>query len=163
MAGVSIGAVQHHFPTKDDMLVGAFERVVSSTELRLSQLRLGGNVRSNLTQVLRELLPLDAVRLTEARVYVAFAARAATAPRLADVQQALQKRLIDGLAKALREAQAQGIGADQSPPLNPRADAQLLLAVADGLTFDAVSNPASLTPRRATRLLDLYLQRLIPD
>ncbi|WP_052591836.1 TetR/AcrR family transcriptional regulator [Luteipulveratus mongoliensis] len=161
-ARMSIGAVQHHFPTKDDMLVAAFEQVIAATEARLAAVRLGEDVRRNLTAVLRQLLPLDATREAEVRVYLAFAARAATSNQLAQVQQDLQGRLLDGLTEALQRARSAGRGPAAGPPLNPRADAELLLAVADGLAFDVVSNPIGADPGRASRLLDRYLARLLP-
>lgn len=161
-AGMSIGAVQHHYPTKDAMLVGAFERVIEATEARLAAVQLGGDVRRNLGRVLRELLPLDETRLAESRVYLAFAARAASSPRLSAVQQSLQERLLDGLTHALSTASREGRGPTNGPALRARDDAELLLAVADGLAFDATSNPLGADPRRTARLLDRYLARLLP-
>ena len=149
-AEVSIGAVQHHFPTKDDMLVAAFEHIVRAGSERVARLPLGEDTADNLSRVLRELLPLDAARRREARVYVAFAARAATQPRLAAVQQATLTGIVDRLARVL-EADA----------AHARAEAELLLAVADGLMFDAITAPQSFDPDRTAGLLDLYLRRLL--
>lgn len=160
-AGVSIGAVQHHFPTKDAMLVGAFERIVAATEARIAAVPYGRSVPRNLSRVLRELLPLDRVRHAEAKVYVAFAARAATSAPLAQVQLRSQQRILTGLRAALRLAELDGLGAGQTPAIAARADAELLLAVCDGLTFDAVSNPADSDPARTGILLDRYLSRLL--
>src|SRR5215469_3241598 len=81
-AGVSIGTVQHYFATKDEMLVFAFRQVVERTRARVAGIDAGAGPRQALGAALRELLPLDQPRLAECRVYLAFAARAATSPRL---------------------------------------------------------------------------------
>ncbi|ATL31183.1 TetR/AcrR family transcriptional regulator [Streptomyces formicae] len=160
-AGVSIGAVQHHFATKDEMLAFAFRHVVERTRTRISGLPVGRSPRRNLSRVLRQLLPLDEERRTECRVYVAFAARAALDPALAAIQRETQAQLLDGITATLREAKAAGLGAGRVPPLDPHADAKLLLAVVDGLTFDAVGEPDRLPPRQLTALLDRALKRLL--
>ncbi|MFG3256090.1 TetR/AcrR family transcriptional regulator [Streptomyces sp. NPDC048172] len=164
-AGVSIGAVQHHFATKDEMLAFAFRHVVERTGARLAAFRPGRSPERDLARVLRELLPLDETRRAECRVYVAFAARAALDPALAAIQRETQAQLLDGLTETLRRARDAGLGAGPGtgrvPPLDPRTDATLLLAVVDGLTFDAVAEPDRLPPRRLTALLDRYLKRLL--
>src|SRR5262245_136809 len=87
VANVSIGTVQHYFPTKDRMLAAAYEEVVRRIRSRLEAVKLGADVRQNLSAVLAELLPLDARRVAESRVHLAFAARAATMPELAQTQR----------------------------------------------------------------------------
>jgi len=148
-AGVSIGAVQHHFRTKDDMLEAAFRHVVDTTAGRVANVPLGPDVRRNLGLVMRELLPLDETRLREAKVYVAFASRAITSPRLAVVQRSTLDMIIEQVAVPFH-------GDD------PRREAELLLAVADGLTFDAVTRGELPDPERLETLLDAYLERVLP-
>lgn len=134
-AGVSIGAVQHHFPTKDAMLEAAFEHVVTATRARVAAVSLvDGDVSGNLSRVLQQLLPLDAERRREARVSVAFAARAATAPAL----RRLQRRLLAEIRRELRDV----LGA--APP----EAAAVVLALVDGLALheasSGISRPAEL-------------------
>ncbi|ADI04000.1 hypothetical protein SBI_00879 [Streptomyces bingchenggensis BCW-1] len=129
---------------------------------RIDALRLEGGVAQNLSQVLRELLPLDEERRVECRVYVAFAARAASDPSLAAIQKETQAQLLDGLTETLLRARADGLADGLNPPLDPPVDARLLLAVADGLVFDAVSEPDRLPPDQLTGLLERYLARLLP-
>ncbi|WP_186526236.1 TetR/AcrR family transcriptional regulator [Leekyejoonella antrihumi] len=159
-AGVSIGAVQHHFRTKDDMLVFVFEHIVRATTDRVRQVPLGQSIAQNLSLVLRELLPLDATRQREARVYVAFAARAATSPRLAAVQAETLAQITGQLAEVIERAGSQGKPVSTFL-LSARDEAALLLAVADGLMFDAITCPDNLDPGRLTTLLDAYLTRLL--
>lgn len=158
-AGVSIGAVQHHFRTKDEMLLAAFQHVVATTENRVAAVELGHDVRANLSDILCELLPLDDARLREARVYVAFAARAATASDLAEVQHNLLAQITEELATAFGVA-ARNAGHTVSPAA-ARREAELLLAVTDGLTFDAVTRGGQPDARRLRALLDAYLARAL--
>lgn len=160
-AGVSIGAVQHHFRSKDEMLAAAFRHVVDVTERRISEVQLGTDIRRNLAAILRELLPLDEPRLHEAKVYVAFAARAATSPDLAEIQRRTLDRVSAELAEAFRAA------AERSDmtitTAVARKEAELLLAVTDGLTFDAVTRGQQPDARRLGALLDTYLQHALDE
>ena len=158
-AGVSIGTVQHYFATKDQMLLFAFRQVVERTRARVAGIDAGAGPRQALGAALRELLPLDQPRLAECRVYLAFAARAATSPALAAVQAETLSAIHAELQQVLTAATA-------AHPMGAVPDttqqARLLLAVVDGLMFDAVSAPGTLTPADLEAALDAYLDRLLP-
>lgn len=160
-AGVSIGAVQHHFRTKDEMLVAAFRHVVDSTEQRIARVDLGTDIRRNLSAILRELLPLDELRLREAKVYVAFAARATTSPEFAEIQRGTLDHVSAELAGAFHAA-AQRSGA-RTTAAAAHKEAELLLAVTDGLTFDAVTCGQQPDAKRLGALLDAYLRRALGE
>jgi AcrR family transcriptional regulator len=126
-AGMSIGAVQHHFPTKDAMLAAAFRHVVHRTRQRLGALSRNRVVADDLTVILRELLPLDESRRAEARVYLAFAARAVTSPALQEIQRPMLQEIRNEIAERF------GDGGE--------VQAALLLALVDGLALHEVSAP----------------------
>ncbi|UPK75418.1 TetR/AcrR family transcriptional regulator [Nocardioidaceae bacterium SCSIO 66511] len=155
-AGVSIGTVQHYFPTKDTMLSGAYDEVVRRLRARLSAVRLGEDVRQNLSVVLRELLPLDKRRVAEVRIHLAFAARAATVPGLATTQRAALAEMHEALADALNAAWG-------SAPGEVRAElaAHAALAMADGLALHAVSSGRWLSRREQAEALELGLDALL--
>jgi AcrR family transcriptional regulator len=157
-AGVSIGTVQHYFATKDEMLVFAFRQVVERTRARVAGMDAGLGPRQALGAALRELLPLDQERLAECRVYLAFAARAATSPALAAIQAETLSAIHAELQQALSALAACPGGAVPDTAMQAR----LLLAVVDGLMFDAVSAPGTLTPADLEAALDAYLDRLLP-
>ncbi len=75
-AGVAIGTVQYHFPTRRDLLTGAFEAVVHGVRHRLAlpAARADADPAATVVAILRELVPLDAPRRRETAVMVAFAA-----------------------------------------------------------------------------------------
>ena len=143
------------------MLLAAFEHVVSTTEKRVAAVELGADVRRNVSAILRELLPLDADRLREATVYVAFAARATTSPDLAEIQRRNLDHVSAQLAEAFTAAARQsGV---KTTAAAARRQAELLLAVTDGLTFDAVTRGEQPDARRLASLLDAYLHRALGE
>lgn len=139
-AGVSIGTVQHHFGTKDALLLAAFERVVRATRDRVAAVSTAGTKAARIARVLGQLLPLDDHRTREARVYLAFAARAAATPALAAVQSELLTELRSELAAVLG-----GRAAVER--------ATLLLGVVDGLALQQVSSTDRLDPTTLRRVL----------
>lgn len=156
-AGVSIGTVQHHFPTKDAMVTAAFTEVVRRIRERVAGVVLGPDVHRNLTAVLRELLPLDERRATEVRIQVAFAARAATAPSLATLQAGILAEVGEAIAGAIARA-----GRGAVPPEQTRALARIALAAVDGLALHAVSSGSwdrTALADTLDRLIDMLLAR----
>jgi AcrR family transcriptional regulator len=155
-AGVSIGTVQHYYPTKQQMLAAAYTETVRRIRARLEALPLGADGRRNMTLVLRELLPLDEQRRTETRVYVAFAAAAATAPSLAEIQQSVLTELHTALTDAF--AAAWGNTATRT---RCRLAAHAAIALADGLALHAVTTTGWLPSRHLTATVELVLDALL--
>lgn len=155
-AGVSIGTVQHHFPTKDAMLTAAFTEVVRRIRERVANAELGPDVQRNLTTVLRELLPLDERRATEVRIQVAFAARAATAPTLADMQAGILAEVTGSIAEVIALAGHGAVG-----PEDARRKAHIALAAVDGLALHAVSSGSWLDPATSADTLDHLIDMLL--
>jgi AcrR family transcriptional regulator len=151
-AGVSIGTVQHHFPTKDAMLTAAFTEVVRRIRERVATVVPGPDVSRNLAAVLRELLPLDERRAAEVRIQVAFAARAATAPALAALQAGILADVTESIAEVIASA---GHGEDA------RRRAHIALAAVDGLALHAVSSGNWLDTATLTDAVDHLIGTLI--
>ncbi len=157
-AGVSIGTVQHYFPTKDAMLAAAFNEVVGRLRTRMNSVCCGPNVRRNVSAVLHELLPLDDQRAEEARIQVAFAARAATSPALAEIQRAVLTEINDALTQTLILATAGSATAERC-----RLVAQVAVAAADGLALHAVSSNGWVSANQLRAALELLLDALMPQ
>lgn len=144
-AGVSMGAVQRAFRTRDDMLVFALEQV---GERVMTRVRTQGNrsarrpARSQLATLANELALLDEARRAEAAVWLAFVAQATFTPRLAKVLRVNYGEILRALAALL--------GGD-------REEACALLALVDGLTLHVLVG--QLTPGAAKRILDARLAR----
>jgi AcrR family transcriptional regulator len=155
-ADVSIGTVQHYFPTKDTMLAAAYKEVLRRIRARIEAVELRPDIRANLSAVLAELLPLDQRRRAETRIHLAFAARAATMPALA----AIQREALSELHGSLTEAFALAWAGHAT-----RADSQLAahaaIAAADGLALHAASSAGWLTRQRLRSVLELTLDAIM--
>lgn len=152
---VSIGTVQHHFRTKDEMLAAAYSEVVRRIRDRLLGARRGTDVRRNIAAVLAELLPLDERRAAEVRIHLAFAARASTMPALA----AIQRDALTEIHQALTEAFAAAGRGKTARSACVRA-AHAALAVADGVALHAVSSGGWITPRQQSAVVGVTLDGL---
>ncbi len=155
-ANVSIGTVQHYFPTKDEMLSAAYAEVVTRLRIRLQGVRLGEDTRRNLSAVLAEVLPLDDRRIAECRVHLAFATRAATSPELA----AMQRVALTELHTAITAAFVSAWGG-RAPRATCALAAHAAIAISDGLALHAISSAGWLSRRRQTATLELALDALL--
>jgi len=151
-AGVSAGLVQHHYPTKQALLMAAMGSVDAVVAQRLATLPGQLSAGQRLRALAREILPLDAERAVEGRVWLAFVARAAVDPATAAAHTASWQQLEDAIAALLA-----GHRGHPSPEQDDRDRAALLLAGLDGLAVTAVSEPARLPPARTARLADRLL------
>lgn len=155
-AGVSIGAVQHHFPTKDAMLTAAMERASVEFEQRL-QTRVPADATAveALHAVADELLGLGPERRAAGVLWLARLARTSldepTRRTHAREWQEVED-LLTGLIRGALPAQGQN---------RCREDAAALLALLDGLAITAGAEPERMPPERAERLLAEALDRLL--
>lgn len=159
-AGVSIGAVQYHFATKDDLLLAAYSRAIDNVVARAGTLPdPAEQPAAYIRALLCELLPLDAQRAGEARVAVAFTARSVYSPRLTELYTHGYTALVGAIAEALRHAVKRG---DAAAGVEPDRDAVQAVALADGLAWHALCAPSALAPDDVIGALDAHLARLLP-
>ena len=142
-AGVSVGTVQHYFPTKDAMLRDAYRAIGQDLGERAERgAAAAGSARGAIRAVLLELMPLDDRRADAYRIGIAFAVRALHAPDLAAELRADLVELRDGIAGAFAAA---GVA-------DARAEALSALALMDGLSSQlAVRRPRVGRRRRGGR------------
>ncbi|WP_222710544.1 TetR/AcrR family transcriptional regulator [Quadrisphaera setariae] len=155
-AGVSIGAVQHHFPTKDAMLEAAMEHAseVVAEDVRAA-LAAPGPPAERLRAVVAALVGARPDQRPATVLWVARLARAEVHPpaaqRHAEEWGFLEQLLDDLLAAALPALAAA-----------PRAqEAAALLALADGLAVAVAREPARMPPGRALAVAAAHLDRLL--
>lgn len=147
-AGVSIGAVQHHFPTKDEMLSFSFRALADKVLARLSAVDPDIDPSRTLFAALSQLLPLDDQRSREAHVMAAFAVRAATSPDLSDIRHRTLFTMRTGLSAVLIRMGA--------PEAETRA--ALLIATVNGLALDAITSPSLYPPEYLTHALETQIR-----
>lgn len=149
-AGMSVGLVQHYFPTKEAMLVDAFEGVRREAEARIDAARVKAErkhhrIEQILAAGLSELLPLDTRRRSEAYLVSAFSGLALhndgmrEAERRSDAH--LRARLSEGVTNG-KECGEVALDAD------PDQLAWELLASVHGLAHQLLAVDTPLARRR---------------
>ncbi|MEV4217103.1 TetR family transcriptional regulator C-terminal domain-containing protein [Nonomuraea sp. NPDC049725] len=156
-AEVSLGAVQHYFRSKDEMLLFALDYISErgTERVRQSLGQEGQPPRAALRRILAELVPADDQRRAELRIATAFTARSLVSPELAGHLRAGYDSLHDVLALLIRHAQDAG---EAPADLDPGRAAAALFALADGLGTHVLIGHG--TPETALAVLDEHLDRL---
>ncbi|NRG40010.1 TetR family transcriptional regulator [Rathayibacter sp. VKM Ac-2804] len=155
-AGVSVGAVQHHFPTKQALLTGAMARVEERFRLRLqARFEQEPSPEARLRVFCEAIACVEDADVADAVVWTAFASRAGTDPEIRALHTAAWSHTEDVVLELLRAARP-------SASLSPD-DAALLLAVLDGIAVArAAEQSPRLSPTRARALITRTLTLLAP-
>lgn len=152
-AGVSVGAVQHHFPTRAALITGAMDAVTADFRERVTAalLDVDSPVR-RLEMFCVELAALGDDGRRDAVVWTAFASRAGTDPGIRRLHRQEWVRTEAGLQALLTAAYPDArIDAD---------DAALLLAVLDGIAVArGAEGDERMSSERGRRLINAALTR----
>ncbi len=155
-AGVSIGAVQHHFPTKDALLAAAMERVSRQFEARLDRrIAPGAGPAEVLRAVADELVSTGEERRPASVIWLVRLARAAVHEPTAEVHRREWQQVEDLLAHLI--AAARPDLAEQAA----RDEATVLLAVLVGLAGAVAVEPGRVPGERAEALVARHLDALL--
>lgn len=156
-AGFANGALKPYFPTKDDLLTFAFGHVFNQTTARMELSTAGRSGLAALRAYCHEILPLDDIRIEEARIVIPFWQRALTDPSKALLHDTSMRQWRGRLLEHLREARAAG----EVHSAVPDADViGHLMTVVLGAQITAVLSPAEHSPARLIDQLDGYLRLL---
>jgi len=155
-AGVSIGAVQHHFPSKDAMLTAAMELMSRQFQARLeARVMPDATAEEALRTVADELLGIGPERRAADVLWTLQLARAAvdadTAARHAREWQQVED-LLTGLLWAARPARGQDWA---------RREGGFLLALLDGLAAALLVEPGRMPAERAQGMLERHLELVL--
>ncbi|WP_380176098.1 TetR/AcrR family transcriptional regulator [Kineococcus sp. DHX-1] len=167
-AGVSPGLVQHRYGTKQQLLLAAMELVVQRVQARLEAADAAADASANsrLRYRAEQLLPLDAQRRTEARVWLTFVARAAVDEQVAALHSQFWQAMQDSFAELLAARRGQMSGdrlEDAESPVHEAVsdrdadDAACLLAALDGMAIANIAESGRMNTRRLNTLLDQLL------
>ena len=150
-AGSSTAIVSTYFTDKRDLLLSTFRAAASRTTVRFeAAINAGGSLQD----CLEAWLPLDADRLTDWRVILAFWGVAVTDPELAAVQDGHVGRARVRVEKLLRAGRGHDL------PSEPEQLAQQILALMLGIALQAVFEPAASASLPQRALLTDGLARL---
>ncbi len=146
--GWSTSVVTHYFATKDELLEHTLQRTVEGVVGRIDARVAGGE--SRLAAILQEILPLDARRRRQWRIFLAFWGRAVHDEALERQQRRRQRAFHAGLAEALAEAFG---GAKHDLELETRR----LFALVDGVSVQATFEPREWPARLQIELVERHL------
>lgn len=157
-SGWSMGALRHYFASQDELVAFAMELVADRARDRaVAAHRAAPDARSAAVALLEQVLPLDAERLEEAQVWLAFTARSFTDERMAR----LRHRSYDDLHRVCEVAVGALLpDAQTRAEDHVRLEVERLYALVDGLALHAVTRPEAMPPHRVRDVLHAHLRRL---
>lgn len=137
-AGMSLGAVQKAFSSKDVMLRAMFARLRAVAAAPALAEPGRPTLRRWLVELMLTVLPIDEARRAAELQGVAFCERAAFDPALAEAVTASDRELRHMLASLVRRARAEGEVADA---VDPDAIAWAVLAFMQGMASQLLYDP----------------------
>lgn len=156
---VSIGAVQHHYPTKDALLAAAMGHLERSYRERLARSTADATTPDELLRrTAHALVPDGAEDRRATALWIAFVGRAAVHPPTAEEHRRVWQRAEDGVAHLVAAAWGEP---GPAPSQEARDAAARLLATADGLSVAALLEPARMDEERAHRLVDAAVDQVL--
>lgn len=144
-AGVAIGTVQYHYPTRAELVLAALQRTALRQQTRAMAAPREPTTLSTLVTRLTSLLPHDDESREEAIVWVALAAAAARDPLVGPHQRRLVTQTIAGIEALLDRAIQFGELSDGTDTLDL---AERIHAVVEGYLLHTAAS-ATATSRRA--------------
>jgi TetR/AcrR family transcriptional regulator, transcriptional repressor of bet genes len=150
-AGYTTGVITHYFRNKRQLMLFAFGLLVDRSTSRMAEAVREAGVVAALAQV----LPLDEERRRETTVWLSLLGASLTDPDLASELRERYRRAREAtlpMFKSVLPEKAQENGPDDV--------ADEILAVVDGITVDALTDPERYPPGRQLELLRRALARL---
>lgn len=155
-ASVSIGAVQHHYPTKDALLAAAMGHLEAVYRERLARSTADADGPVELLRrTVHALVPDGAEDRRATALWVAFVGRAAVHEPTAEEHRRLWQRAEGAVAQLVADVWGEAPGARA-------ADAAAgLLGLADGLSVAVLLEPGRMDEQRAHRLVDVAVDAVV--
>lgn len=158
-AGVSMGAVQHYFRTKDEMLLFALQHQAQRREQRIIARLVDRGREPTVREICRttlvEVLPIDDVRRGEYLAGVAFFIRGLRDPQMAATLAEGGPKVHEFFADLLAKAQADGGLVDG---VDVREEAVMLWSLVDAQALSILLGER--TGEEAVATIDYQLDRL---
>ena len=156
-AGYANGAIKPYFPTKDDLLTFAFDYVFRQTNARMTEATRGLTGMRALRTYCLEILPIDELKLNEARIVIPFWQLSLSDPVTSEIHEKAMRRWRETMAGYLDEAKA--LGEMDGRLATPTVVGQLL-NMALGAQITATLTPQDQPIPDLTAQLDLFLGML---
>lgn len=154
------GALAYYFQGKDELLRAAFECVLAQTSSRITTATRELRGLAALRAFCAEMLPIDELRVLEARVVVPFWSSALTDRSFAE----LHEQALAGFRKALRKYLSQAVSLREIPPPNtPKQHtqaAETLLSILHGAQVLGVLSPERHTKAVIWAMVEDFVRQL---
>lgn len=145
-AGVSVGRIQHYYPSREEMLRDSCRRILDLAATVADDTR--GTVAARLSRCLHAQIPTTPQFATGVTVWLSFVTQGASAPGIAELVRHGHEAGVAAIADLLR---------DLGSP-HPEQTALHLQALTEGLALRVTAG--SLSPDAATAALDAALAAL---
>ena len=161
-----MGSLRHFFSSHDQLLLFAVESLVEQARRRIEEktparisLLAEGRPLAAVAALLEEVLPLDAERQTEAKVWAAFTTPPATNPEIGAIREQVDDGVGDLCRNALDALQHFGrLHADR----DHRIEIERIHALLDGLTIHLTLEPTPLESDLVRSIILTHLGDLSP-
>jgi AcrR family transcriptional regulator len=153
--GATTGVVTYYFRTKTELLLFALDRLTTAIDRAVEASLVGANGVERVRRILATTLPQGPKEITGWRIWVAFLGQAIGSRKLREEHQRRVELLSLRLTRellALREA------GRMHAQLDPRREADALIALADGIGVGFLVRPRSYPARRQLAIVDGYLR-----
>lgn len=148
--GYTTGVITHYFRDKRELMTSVFGLVVDRSMARMAK----ALAEAGLMEALAQVLPLDEERRREATVWLALVSASLTDAQLAEELRLRYRQARETMLPVFRASLEEVSGED------PEEIGDELLAMVDGITVDALSDPERYPPGRQLALLRRALIRL---
>ena len=139
--GISVGRVQHYFPTREAIVLYGLEAMIDGAARGFRESTLGSDPRTALTALLIHSIPRTEARRLGSKVWYAYVAESVASQAIADLlRSTLQgvEDLVTAMIQAIRDPASVRV-----EDVDERDVARMLLAAADGLVYRVLVNQLS--------------------
>lgn len=153
------GVVTHYFRNKQELILFALHQVAERLQVLMEQAVVNQSGCDRLVAMLSSFLPLDQERQDILRVWVAFLGYAVGREGLMADHQQSAGELRQVIRQELILLQQQG---QIRSELNPEAEANILLALVNGISLDSLIQKQRLSAAQQQQALQRYVDGLRP-
>lgn len=158
--GCTTGVVTHYFRNKDDLLLFALHQVTARLRNVMSGTKQQSEGRDRLVTLLSAFLPIDQERQEILRVWIAFLGYAVGRDGLMAEHRRSAGELRQILIGELTDLRKKGA---IRPDVEPESEANVLLALANGLSLDTLLQAQPLTPEQQVQAIARSVDALFGD
>ena len=155
--GCTTGVVTHYFRNKQELILFALHQVTEKLQKLMEQAVTNVSGRDRLVAMLSSFLPIDKERTEILRVWVAFLGYAVGREKLMADHQQSAGELRQVIIQELKTLQSQE---QVRPDINPETEANVLLALVNGISLDTLIQKQRLSTKQQREALQNHVDKL---